>query len=107
MAEHGDYTFESAGSGPGGGRVRLSPVSTRPSARANRSDALDESIIDDIKAFIIARCPTSPCAKHEVRRLLQAKVYETARAVFRHQTWDELWMQVRNKNMNIDPNTYR
>ena len=56
-----------------------------------RSDKLSQDIIAIIHAAAFQRCPTSPCSKDERRRRLARGVWETARAIYRFETWNEYW----------------
>ena len=56
-----------------------------------RSDKLSQDIIAIIHAAAFQRCPTSPCSKDERRRRLARGVWETARAIYRFETWKESW----------------
>jgi hypothetical protein len=62
-----------------------------------RSDKLGQDIVDTIRAAAHERCPTSPCMKDEVRRRLGRGHWESARILFRHETWDEYWAWFREK----------
>jgi hypothetical protein len=65
--------------------------SWKPPERQVRSEALSPDIIQAIHSAAFRRNPTSPCSKGERRRHLARGVWETARAMFRFETWNEYW----------------
>ncbi len=57
-----------------------------------RSNKLRQDTIDTIHAAARRHCPTSPCMNYECRpRRLNVGHCESARALFRHDTWNEYW----------------
>ena len=62
-----------------------------PPLQKVRSDQLSQDIIEAIHAAARRHCPTSPCMKDECRRRLGKGHWESARAMFRHDTWNEYW----------------
>jgi hypothetical protein len=68
-----------------------------PPAPKERSDKLSQDIIETIHAAAHVRCPTSPCMKDECRRRLSRGHWESARAIFRHESMNEYWAWFREK----------
>ena len=83
--------FNILGAGPRGGRVKRALPSWMPPLQKVRSDQLSQDIIEAIHAAARRHCPTSPCMKDECRRRLGKGHWESARAMFRHDTWNEYW----------------
>jgi len=65
--------------------------SWKPPERQVRSEALSPDIIQAIHSAAFRRNPTSPCSKDERRRRVARGVWDTARALYRFETWNEYW----------------
>ena len=93
--EHMVVSFAHPGKGGGGARIRRAVASLHTGRRAQRSDTVPLSVQNDIDSSTQSRCPTSPCAKDEVRLWLGPGQWTTARRMFRFVSFDTLWQYFR------------
>lgn len=93
---HGDapHVFKGgAGSGKKGARLRRRPARLAVLTLAKKNGGTPPEVISDIREFLCAVCPTSPDQGRRGRafRFHGPRQKETARKMFRFETWDELW----------------
>jgi hypothetical protein len=71
--------------------VKRAAVSWRPPDRVRTAWVVTPDVVEIIHAAARIRCPTSPCMKDECRLRKGKNWYETERALFRFETWEEYW----------------
>ena len=62
-----------------------------PPKRQVWNDKQTQDIVEAIHAAARWHCPTSSCLRDEFRRRLAKGHWESARAMFRYDTWNEYW----------------
>ena len=78
--------FKSMRSGSGGDRVRRPPIHFSPAGRKKRKDAVPEHTQAKILEHCELECPTSPCMKDRVRKLLGTGMYIVANCMILYTT---------------------
>ena len=88
---HGDVHYKKQGRGAGGARLRHAFPRWGAKKKKKRKDVFPLCDVRVIESFIRSRCVTSPCLRDTIRRQRGPKQWETARKMYKYETWEELW----------------
>jgi len=67
--------FSSVGNKEGGARLQHLPISFAHATRKERKDRTSDDVKEKVDVYYKAKCATSPCAKHQVRKRIGPLCY--------------------------------